>query len=151
MLLRRLWRREEGAVMVEMAVVIPILLLVVWAVIDFARAFYTINSLATAVREGARMAAVMDCPGSPGAQAQVRTRVQEAFNAFGGPPIQPGSILIEPATATPCPPVDGRVTVEVRDYEWLTTTPINLVSGGRILMTRRAHFRWERDFEQATP
>jgi hypothetical protein len=143
MAFRRFREREDGAILVEFAIVIPILLLVVWAIIDFARAYYTINSLATAVREGARVAAVQQCPGSPDTQANIiKPRVQAAFNAFGGPALGAGQIFIEPSGV--CGPDDGLITVEVRDYEWLTTTPINLISGGKILMTRRAHFRWER-------
>jgi hypothetical protein len=140
---RRFREREDGAILVEFAIVIPILLLVVWAIIDFARAYYTINSLATAVREGARVAAVQQCPGDADTQANIiKPRVQAAFNAFGGPALEAGQIFIEPSGV--CDPANGLVTVEVRDYEWLTTTPINLISGGKILMTRRALFRWER-------
>lgn len=139
MWLRRLRRDQHGAVLVEFAIVIPILLLVVWAIIDFARAYYTINSLATAVREGARYAAVQEDPTA--SEAAIRARVKDAFNAFGGPALTDDKIILYDSTAAP----QYKVTVEVKDYQWLTTTPINLISGGQILMTRRAHFRWERD------
>jgi hypothetical protein len=144
MLLRKLKCREDGAVLVEFAVVIPILLLVVWAIIDFARAYYTVNSLATAVREGARVAAVQQSPSA--SVPLIRARVKDSFNAFGGPALSDDKIIVYDSSVTLVGGVPrGKVTVEVKDYEWLATTPINIISGGKILMTRRAHFRWERD------
>ena len=138
MLFRKLRKAEDGAVLVEAAFVLPILLLIVWVIIDFARAFYTVNSLATAVREGARVAAVYEVPADN--ETVIRDRVKAAFNAFGGPPLTDAQIIILDETTT-----NGEVTVRVHEYEWLTTTPITFISGGRILMTREATFRWERE------
>ncbi len=134
---RRL-KGERGTAMVEFAVVLPIFLFVIWCVVDFARAFYTQNSLATAVREGARYAAVTDDPGSAATLTAVRGRVNQAFNAFGGAAIPSASISVD-ATVPP------NVTVQVTNYQWLTTTPINIFAGGQVLMTKKATFRWERD------
>lgn len=138
MLFRKLRKAEDGAVLVEVALVLPILLLIVWVIIDFARAFYTVNSLATAVREGARVAAVYESPADNG--TVIRGRVKAAFNAFGGPPLTDAQIIIIDETMT-----EGEVTVRVQGYEWRTTTPITFFSGGMILMTREATFRWERE------
>lgn len=138
MLFRKLRKAEDGAVLVEFAIVLPILLLIVWVIIDFARAFYTVNSLASAVREGARVAAVYEVPADN--EAAIRDRVKAAFNAFGGPPLTDAQIIIIDETTT-----EGEVTVRVHEYEWLTTTPITFISGGSILMTRQATFRWERE------
>ncbi len=49
-------RRERGANLVEMALVLPLLLLLLVAVIDFGRAFYSVITIANASREGARYA-----------------------------------------------------------------------------------------------
>lgn len=135
----RRWKSERGSVMVEFAVVLPIFLLVVWGVVDFARAFYTSNSLAAAVREGARVAAVKKYPLSSADSTEVKNRVVQSFNAFGGDPIPIDSVLIIDETAA-----NGRVTVRVRNYVWRTSTPINIISGGVIKMTKQATFRWER-------
>jgi Flp pilus assembly protein TadG len=51
------FRNERGANLVEMAIVLPFLLLLLAGVIDLGRAFYTYLSLTNAVREGARFAA----------------------------------------------------------------------------------------------
>lgn len=138
MLFRKVRKAEDGAVLVEFAIVLPILLLIVWVIIDFARAFYTVNSLASAVREGARVAAVYDVPSDN--ETVIKNRVKAAFNAFGGPPLTDAQIIIDDQTTT-----NGEVTVRVHQYEWRTTTPITVISGGRILMTRQATFRWERE------
>ncbi len=136
--MRRFRRAEEGAVLVEFALVLPILLVIVWVIIDFARAYYTVNSLASAVREGARVAAVFETPADN--EAAIKARVKAAFNAFGGDSLLDAQINIYDSTLT-----RGKVTVEVKDYQWLTTTPITIISGGTILMTRQATFRWERE------
>jgi len=136
----RKFKSDLGTAMVEFAVVLPIFLFIIWCVVDFARAFYTQNSLATAVREGARFAAVTSAPASAETLSAVKTRVNQAFNAFGGAPIPSGSITVD-ASALP------EITVQVTNYEWLTSTPITIFAGGKVLMTKKATFRWEREDE----
>ena len=60
--LRRLQRGDAGAAVVEFALVVPVLFLIVFAVIDFGRALWTQNVLASAAREGARAGAVQQTP-----------------------------------------------------------------------------------------
>lgn len=57
-------RRDRGAAAVEFAIVVPLLLLILLALVDFGRLFYVEVSLAGASREGARAVAL----GRPGAQ-----------------------------------------------------------------------------------
>jgi Flp pilus assembly protein TadG len=54
--LRRRARSKRGASLVELALVLPVLLLLVGGVADFGRAFYTYIALTNASREGARAA-----------------------------------------------------------------------------------------------
>ncbi len=123
----------------EFAITMPILLLVVWTVIDFARAFYASNSLSAAVREGARYAAVQ--PNPTASTTAIKTKVQQAYNAFGGNPIPSGQIFLYDSSTTAA----GNVTIKVQGYVWRTSTPINYIPGGQILMTRAAKFRYERE------
>lgn len=51
-------RNERGAVAVEMAVLLPLLLLILIGTMEFARVFNVQNSLTQAAREGARHAAI---------------------------------------------------------------------------------------------
>jgi Flp pilus assembly protein TadG len=140
--MRRLlkWKSESGAALVEFAITVPLLFLIVWGAIDFARAYYTSNSLASAVREGARYAVVFQNP-TANADA-IKAKVKQSFNAFGGDTILDAAITVYDSTAVGTP-VPGNVTVEVKNYVWKSTTPLNIFTGGQILMTRRAKFRWE--------
>jgi Flp pilus assembly protein TadG len=52
--------RERGAAAVEMAVVLPLLLLMLGGIVDFGRAFYTEVSLTNAARDGVRLAAIQN-------------------------------------------------------------------------------------------
>ena len=51
-------RESRGHAVVEMALVLPILLLLVFGITEFGRAWMTVNVLQTASREGARLAVV---------------------------------------------------------------------------------------------
>lgn len=51
-------RKERGAVAVEMAIVLPLLLLILLGIIEFGRAYNVQVSLTQAAREGARHAAI---------------------------------------------------------------------------------------------
>ena len=137
------WKSERGAALVEFAITVPLLVLIVWGAIDFARAYYTSNSLASAVREGARYAVVFP---NPGANADsIKAKVKRSFNAFGGDTILDAAISVYDSSQVPAGSPRGKVTVEVKDYQWLSTTPLNIFTGGKILMTRRATFRWEQE------
>ncbi len=52
--------RYTGAVIVEMAVILPVLLVIIMGIIEFGRAMMVANLLTTAAREGAREAALPD-------------------------------------------------------------------------------------------
>jgi Flp pilus assembly protein TadG len=64
-------RRERGAAAVEMALILPVLLLLVGGIIDMGRAFMTQIVLTNAAREGTRAAVVMTT-GTPGAAIRAR-------------------------------------------------------------------------------
>jgi Flp pilus assembly pilin Flp len=130
-------RDESGAAIVEFALVMPILALFLFGIIDFGRAFYTMNNLVSAAREGSRLAAVLAAPLDPASQANIRTRVRNVAMPFGGDSIVDSQIEID---------FDGQlVTVRIEDYPFRPLTPIaNWAGWGELLMTRQATFRWER-------
>lgn len=135
-LLKR-WRSEEGAAVVEFALVLPILMILVFGIIDFARAFYTISTLVSAVREGARYAAVLEQPLASPSQRLIRDRVRETARPFGGSLVTDAQVYVQ---------FDGRqVTVGIQDYPFRLLNPLaRPIDGGTLLMSRRAVFRWER-------
>lgn len=59
-ILRRLRRGEHGQSLVEFALLIPVMLIFVVAVIDFGKALFTYQVITNAAREGARRAALAD-------------------------------------------------------------------------------------------
>ena len=49
-----LWKREKGQSMVELAILLPILLIILLGIIDFGRVFFAYVTITNAAREGAR-------------------------------------------------------------------------------------------------
>ncbi len=66
--------------MVEMALLLPVLLLVVLGIAEFGRAFMTRQAVTHAAREGARVAVVLDPTKT---QASVRTAIVNALSRAG--------------------------------------------------------------------
>jgi Flp pilus assembly protein TadG len=124
------WRDEHGAAVVEFALVVPLLLLLLWGIIDMGRAFYTLNNLASAVREGARRAAVMATdPTTAANKAVIRSTVATAFKPLG-PSLRPESVFVSLA--------NRQVTVAA-SYPF---APL-VLTGWTFPVRRDAIFRWE--------
>lgn len=135
---RRLARGERGGAVVEFALVAPLFLLLVFAAIDVGRAFYTVNQLATAVREGARLAAVQTNPGA--AAPQIGAAMRQAAPGLGNAVLTDDMIEI----STVADATNPRVVVRVRNYPLRFVTPFSKVLGkSQMTLTREATFRWE--------
>lgn len=92
-------RRERGQSLVETAIVVPILLLLLAAIIDFGRAFDTYIVLTNAAREGARFASLAN-PIDP---AQIRDLVYDdvvgsGMNITDMSTFKKGDIILEEST-----------------------------------------------------
>ncbi len=140
---RRLVGDRRGAAVVEFALVFPILMLLVFAIIDFARAYYTVNVLASAAREGARFASAMDLRLDciPKACDDDITPIRQRVDTV----IARAAITL-PADDRIFVKFDGQnVSVELHSYPYQPMTPIvNLIGTGVWYMDRKAVFRWER-------
>jgi len=123
-------RNRRGSVAVEFGLIAPIFFLLVFAVIDFGRAFYTIHDLAAAAREGARYGAALDDPVTRA--GEIRDVVKQFAVTFGGAPVADAQIDVE---------FDGQsVTVRIREYNFdFIALPF-----GPVDITRQATLRWER-------
>ena len=146
--LRRLIHRvrdERGAAIIEFALVAPLLLALVWGIIETGRAFYTINSLASSVRDGARFGAA-NCPlqtTGPGAgtpaidvcRPAIRDMVRSAFQPIGDTLVDSDITVLVTGSGA-----NTRIFVDA-SYPY---TPIVPVAGWDITITRRAVFRYER-------
>jgi Flp pilus assembly protein TadG len=127
---RALRRNERGAAIVEFALVVPLLLLLLWGIVDIGRAFYTLNNLASAVREGARTAAVMATdPTTVANKTIIKSTVTTAFKPIG-PALTSDSVFVTLA--------NREITVKA-SYPF---APLVLV-GWTFPVVRSAIFRWE--------
>jgi len=68
---------RKGQAMVELALVLPLLLLIVFGITEFGRALWIVNTLTNAAREGARRASVS--PGVPLNTVQLEDRIKECI------------------------------------------------------------------------
>jgi Flp pilus assembly protein TadG len=137
-------RSERGAALVEFALVVPILVLMMCATIDFGLVVYTLNNLTAAVREGGRFGAVLDGTvwATPAAaQDSVQTRVQKYIAGMnnGLTPAQVKALI-----SVSKDPTTQIITVQVTGYPYKPVTPLSPLLGiPTIYLNRKAIFRWE--------
>jgi Flp pilus assembly protein TadG len=114
--------RQRGQALVEFALVLPVFLLVVMAIVDFGWALRSYITITNSAREGARLG--VTCVSTDAIKARVVDR---------------SAGLLELADVTgvvnPCPAGDGAVEVTV-EYDHYYISPIgellNFVSGGAV-------------------
>lgn len=108
----RMWHpgsaKDRGAVAVEFALILPVLLLIVVGTIEFGRVFSQVQVYNGAAREGARCAAVMstafaDCT----TLADVQARIDSASDPYPDPP----AATITPSTGCTNDTIGDDVTV----------------------------------------
>ena len=103
---------DRGAAAVELALLLPVLLLLVFGIIDLGRALNAQITLTQAAREGARLAAL--------SQANVVSRTQAAATGLSGVTV----------TVTACPSGGGSTsdaTVQV-SYPFTFVTPLGAIA-----------------------
>ncbi len=118
--------------MVEFALILPVLLLIIWGIVDVTRAFQAIDSLASAVRQGARLAAVASNPSAD--PTPIQDVVIQDFTPLG-PPLTQSEVQVswaQDATGSE----DVTVTA---NYPFQALTPLLWA----FTITRTATFRWE--------
>jgi Flp pilus assembly protein TadG len=128
--MRRAFMKTDGGAMVEFALILPFLLIIIWGIVDISRAFQAIDSLTSAVREGARAAAVTASrPDTGSTAAAIQQIVVTDFTPLGGPLI-PDSVHVS---------WDGTQVTVSASYIFQALTPLLWAP----TITRTAVFRWE--------
>lgn len=117
-------RDDSGAAAVEFALVLPILLLVVCAIIDFGRAYFTDTSLSNSAREAVRVVALRGTTATSGdaviaaaTEAIPADEVPSLVIAVDGVTVTAGSTL---ALCTVGQPVTVTVT---QPFDYITPLP----------------------------
>ena len=105
---RALPAQDSGAAAVEFALVLPLLLLLVFGLIDFGRAYSMQISLTQAAREGVRVAAL----GGTAGEATLRTTNAAA-------PVTAVTVGVTTCPATVLPTSDAQV-IASRTYNYIT-------------------------------
>lgn len=106
---------ERGQALVEFALVLPVLLLLIFGLLDVARAVWQENTLAYAAREGTRYAIVhgsaSESPAGPSNTAPIEAAVRAA--AIGVADITVTAAWPDTAGSTACTDRGCRVSVDV--------------------------------------
>ena len=139
----RLHRDGHGAAIVEFALVVPVLFLVVFAVIDFGRALWTVNVLTSGVREGARFGAVQAT--TTLAADSAKWRASQYINGVLGTALTAGDFNVS-YDATTGSTTYGQIRVRlVSNFVFTPVTPFAAQMGlGNITFAPDASYRWER-------
>lgn len=125
----RLRKTEAGQALVEFTLILPIFLLLLFAIVDFGRGFYTWVLVTNAAREGARVAAVQSD------NATINTRIYDSFcDSY------PSSCGLDPTklsiSKTNVQGTRGTAVEIDLSYNFQFATPIggilNLVTGGSL-------------------
>jgi len=107
--------RERGQAMVEFALIIPIFLLLVFAIVDFGMGFHAWITVTNGAREGARIGAV-------GADAAtIETKVRDTSASLDGANL---GVTVTNAQGTP----GDAVVVDVT-YDYQLITPLSSIMG----------------------
>ena len=87
MKLRKLSRNEEGAAVIEMAFALPILIALIWMIVQFGLVFRAMSGIQHALGEGARAATLWPVPEI----SEIEERIGDAVYGIG-----PGAFEIVP-------------------------------------------------------
>ncbi len=146
---RFLRKGEKGQSLAEFVLVLPIFLILVFAIIDFGLGFHAWLTVTNSAREGARLGAVRApafgvCDYDPSTKAtNIKCRVYETADSLDKAKL---NVLVTGDQGTP----GSSVVVQV-DYDYDLITPLDsmlgLISGGRvgptIKFTSKADMRLE--------
>ena len=119
---RRFARKEQGAVILETAIMLMVLLMFAFGIVDFGRVMYVSNAVTNATRDAARWVAVQ---GAVPATTAIQDKVLNTFNGytFGGPAMVRGNITVTPPNCGVTPQVTTITIVTSYPFNWLTPLP----------------------------
>jgi Flp pilus assembly protein TadG len=125
------FRRERGSQLVELALVIPILLVLMGAAAEFGRFFYTYSTLQNAVRAGARHASKWRATESWEFPETSRMVVYGDFTDTSNGPILPGlsTTNVQIVTNGPSANCVDSVTVKIINFQYTPIFDVGKLTG----------------------
>jgi hypothetical protein len=124
---------ERGQSILELALILPVLLMLVLGISEFGRAWMTLNIMTGAVREGARIASVT--PNLPDNKQEVSRYVRNYLLSYN---IEATVSVMEDAS------MDGMWRVlAIVDFEFMSSPFVRHVIGTDITMARSATCYYE--------
>jgi hypothetical protein len=146
MSIRRRVRHERGAELIEMALVLPLLMLIIMGIMDFGFLFREMSIVTNAAREGARAGILPEYS----ADANVANRVQQYMTASGMSVTCPSAncVVTSPVISVPAPTgtFNARDVRVVIFHSFSFLGPISALTGGSfssVALTGRAVMRVE--------
>jgi Flp pilus assembly protein TadG len=135
-LVRRFARSERGTQLVELAIVLPIVLMLMGAAAEFGRFFYTYQTLAKATRTGARYLMTETAAGT--ADAKARSLVVYGNEAGTGSPVISGltSANVTVVRTGGTTSIPDRVTVRIQGYTYQPFFDLGKLVGSPTLSLR---------------
>jgi len=113
---------ERGQTLVEFALILPVMLILIFALVDFGRGFYTWLVVTNAAREGARVGATQQGPSA------IQTRINDSISGLDSSLLSITLTNVQGARGTP-------VEVDLV-YDFAFVTPLGdliaFVSGGTL-------------------
>ena len=127
----KLIRDEKGAAVIEMAFVLPILIVMIWAFVQLAQIYRAMAGIQQALGEGARYATLCVSPGTSGCSvpttSQVKQKISDSVYGIG-----PGTFTVsDPTTGT-----DGTAKYYDLTVNYTQPTDLLLFTGPTINVSR---------------
>jgi hypothetical protein len=122
----RSWSGDRGAALVEMALLTPLLLLLVFGIVDLGRALYTHVTIQEAAQEGALYGSF-----APGDHIDTVARVVDSVN---NPTLVSGEVTVMCVPVDPLDPADSPDIVVRVSHDLDLITPISNWFGGTVTL-----------------
>jgi len=128
---RRLRRDEDGAAAVEMAFALPVLLMLIWMMVQLGEIFQAAAGIQQALGEGARYATLCLNPSATGCTTPSATDIAARINAsvYG---VAPGTFTVTP----PAKSADGTASYYDLTVSYTQPTSLLFLPGPTISLTR---------------
>lgn len=132
---RRFARRERGSQFVELAITLPVILMLMGATAEFARFFYTYTTLTNAVRSGARHACKWEIGSSWTIPETSNFVVYGDYSDTSHGPILPGlsTSNVQITANGPSPHAIQSVTVSIVNYKYQPLFDLGKLTGIKAL------------------